>query len=230
LLFNRSPSAFSFELFCSPQKQINLHHISSFAFEMSDNYDNDQVDFEEEDRNGDDNQQNDHDNFSEDRSRSDYRERHQDQRDTYDNRDEGSENHQDLDNHDVDGNKIIKPRTDGGIGVSVNGYIPNVIFISRFAPGMGKGELENFMSKFGAITEVSIKGAIAFVEFERAEDATTAKHTCHMHSGLGADTLVVDFKRDQYVPSRKVSSLHLYRNLYLTLFVSEHPRQFQWQF
>jgi hypothetical protein len=194
---------------------LHLSHIFC-RFEMADNYDNDQVDFEE-DRNGDDNHQNDQDNFSEDRSRSDYRDRHQDQRDTYDNRDDDNENRQDLDNHDDDGDKVIKPRTDGGIGVSVNGYIPNVIFISRFAPGMGKGELENFMGKFGAITEVSIKGAIAFVEFERAEDASNAKHTCHMHSGLGADTLVVDFKRDQYVPSRKVSVFFVFVCLILLI-------------
>lgn len=160
---------------------------------MSDNeYDSEQVDFEET-------------NAAEESHSSERRENGDRDRDDYS--DDGSRDQNDRyrdDGENRDDEKIIKPRTDGGVGVSVNGYIPNVIFISRFVPTISKSEIEDFMGRFGTITEVIIKGLIAFVEFERAEDATAAKETCHMQPGLGAQTLVVDFKRDTYIPAVKV--------------------------
>ncbi len=141
---------------------------------MSDNgFDNDAVDFEEP--NGDDNQRHNETHYS----------------------DEGS---RDGNNDQNNGDKIVKPRTDGGVGVSVNGFIPNVIFISRFALTTTVADIEEFMGKFGAMKEVSIKGSIAFVEYERDEDAAAAKEACHRQPGLGTQNLIVDFKRDVYIP------------------------------
>ncbi len=147
---------------------------------MSDNgFNDEQVDFEE----GNDNEQQETYSLDDRSRRSDNDHHHQNNNDN---------------NHEE---KIIKPRTDGGVGVSINGFIPNVLFISRFAPNTDKYEIEDFMGKFGPTTEVVIKGSIAFAEYERAEDATVAKETLHLQPGLGSDKLVVDFKRDEYRPA-----------------------------
>jgi RNA recognition motif-containing protein len=90
-----------------------------------------------------------------------------------------------------------KPRADGRPGVSINGLIPNVLFVSRFPRSIRREDVEAHMTQFGTISDVTVRGEIAFVDFVDAADAMKAKIATHRHPGLGSDSLICDFKKDK---------------------------------
>lgn len=92
---------------------------------------------------------------------------------------------------------------DNDRAVTSDGYIPYILFISRFHMSTKTVDIEEFMGKFGKLVSVMMKGEIAFAEFENASDAREAREACHLKPGLGAEQLVVDFKREVYRPARK---------------------------
>lgn len=54
------------------------------------------------------------------------------------------------------------------------------------------------MNKYGKTTLITLcENNIAFVDFESPDDAAKAKEALHRQPGLGTDSLIVDFKRDQ---------------------------------
>jgi hypothetical protein len=75
------------------------------------------------------------------------------------------------------------------------GIVENVLFLSRFRPDISKAEIREVMSKFGQTLDINILGNIAFVDFVNAEDALVAKQNLHHQPGLGAESLIVDFKK-----------------------------------
>jgi len=91
----------------------------------------------------------------------------------------------------------VKRRSDGREGVVINGIIPNVLFISRFARGTTKQDVEDIMSRFGPTSDITVRDTIAFVDFVNEEDAKRAKNELHYHPGLGSDSLIVDYKKDR---------------------------------
>jgi len=121
--------------------------------------------------------------------------------DYYDNNIENN-NAQEFDHEGPDG-KIsqhgldIKRRSDGRVGIVVNGIIPNVLFISRFGRGTTKHDVEELMRKYGPTSDITVRDNIAFVDFVNDADAEKAKNELHYHPGLNSDSLIVDFKKDK---------------------------------
>jgi hypothetical protein len=75
--------------------------------------------------------------------------------------------------------------------------IPNVLFITRFNPNhVSQGDIEQHFHSYGNLKNIVINDKVAFVEFETEEQAHAAKHGTHYQPGLGSDSLIVDFKKD----------------------------------
>lgn len=92
---------------------------------------------------------------------------------------------------------------------------PNVLFIARFKWGeTTETQIRELFEPFGNILSVSLKQKVAFIEFEKAEDAANAKSTLHYKSGLGSDSLIVDFKKDE--PPK--NDVHLYFRYFIRLY------------
>eukprot|EP01038_Epipyxis_sp_PR26KG_P012107 gene12107-16204_t len=79
-----------------------------------------------------------------------------------------------------------------------DGLDPNILFISRFAHNIYKPEVANLFGKYGKILNIVLRGKIAFVEFDSAEDAYKAKNGLHLAPGLGSDSLIVDYKKESF--------------------------------
>lgn len=76
------------------------------------------------------------------------------------------------------------------------GIIAHVLFVSRFhfASTTAK-HVRELMEPFGKLKDVVMKSTLAFVDFEKDEDAIKAKYSLHRRPGLGSDSLIVDFKK-----------------------------------
>lgn len=74
---------------------------------------------------------------------------------------------------------------------------PTILFIygHRYNVVTSKQIREHF-EPFGKIRDVSCRSNLAFVEFEKAEDAARAKAELHRKPGLGSPTIIVDYKKD----------------------------------
>jgi hypothetical protein len=91
--------------------------------------------------------------------------------------------------------------------------IPNVLFITRFNPNhVSQGDIEQHFHSYGNLKNIVINDKVAFVEFETEEQAHAAKHGTHYQPGLGSDSLIVDFKKDN---KEKVSHRFRYQLAHL---------------
>lgn len=91
---------------------------------------------------------------------------------------------------------LSEPRNSAAAG-SVP-IFPNILFIARFKWGeTTEAQIRELFEPFGTIVSVSLKQKVAFIEFEKEEDAANAKTTLHYNAGLGSDSLIVDFKKDE---------------------------------
>jgi RNA recognition motif-containing protein len=78
--------------------------------------------------------------------------------------------------------------------------VPNVLFVSRFRFGSTtEPEIKRHFEKYGSIKSVSLRHKVAYVEYENDDDAKQAKQDAHYKPGLGSDSLIVDFKKENKV-------------------------------
>jgi hypothetical protein len=104
-------------------------------------------------------------------------------------------------NDDTTKPKTLMPDANGDI---IN---PNVLFISRFRFGTTtEADIKKHFDKYGPIKSVVLRHKVAYVEYENEEDAKRAKHDAHHQPGLGSDSVIVDFKKENKV---KVFSFNL---------------------
>jgi hypothetical protein len=90
---------------------------------------------------------------------------------------------------------LSEPRNNAALS---NVILPNVLFIARFKWGeTTEASIREFFEPYGTITAVDLKQKVAFITFEKDEDAANAKTTLHYTPGLGSDSLIVDFKKDE---------------------------------
>lgn len=91
---------------------------------------------------------------------------------------------QELNNHDNQPGDNRHESYDHRGALLVDGIYPCVLFVSRFGRGTTKEDVQEFMSKFGPTTAVTVRDNIAFVDFANAEDAKKAKEACHYNAGI----------------------------------------------
>eukprot|EP01039_Chlorochromonas_danica_P008437 gene8437-9303_t len=97
---------------------------------------------------------------------------------------------------DVNGDGLI-PNDGEDVPIIIpRGVIPHVLFVSRFQPSVTEEEIKATFERFGPVRSMVHKTTVAFIEFEKAEDAYKAKHALHRTPCLGTDSLVVDFKKN----------------------------------
>lgn len=75
--------------------------------------------------------------------------------------------------------------------------IQNVLFVSRYGhtKPINEEDIEDIFRPYGSFLRVTMKGVIAFVDFENAEDAVRAKKELHQTPNLNSDSIIVDFKK-----------------------------------
>jgi len=74
---------------------------------------------------------------------------------------------------------------------------PNILFIyGHKYHSVSASQIREHFEPFGKVLDVSCRSNLAFVKFERAEDAARAKSELHRRPGLGSPTIIVDYKKD----------------------------------
>lgn len=73
--------------------------------------------------------------------------------------------------------------------------IPHVLLVSSFHPTSAEEDIRSTMERYGPVRGIVHKSTVAFIEYEKAQDAYAAKHGLHGTAQLGSDQLDVDFKK-----------------------------------
>jgi hypothetical protein len=91
-------------------------------------------------------------------------------------------------------NRVLPPNERGDI------IVPNVLFISRFRLGStNEKDVKDLFERFGSLLSINLRHKVVYVEYENDEDAKKAKFETHNNPGLGSDSLIVDFKKENKV-------------------------------
>ena len=90
---------------------------------------------------------------------------------------------------------------------AARGVLLNVLFVSKFRFGTTMEELKELMNVYGKTQLITFKETLAFVDFERVEDAAKAKESLHGSAALGSKALIVDFKKNNSAQYKKAQEV-----------------------